>query len=261
MANPEPFTGNRRMARQFILQCKIKFSGEPDKFADEQTRILYAASYMRGVAFEWVTPFLTKAELTPTNPPECFKTFNTFSEAFLLMFDDPERKSAAERQLFALKQGSRSVAATAAEFQRLQVECSFPEDASYRLFYNALNNDIKDELFRAERPSKFIDYIHQAILIEGRLRERRNERQDIHRSRDPRPSPSPSPRQITVRTQAPDPNAMEIDSIQHSKGRRKVLTEERKRRFENNLCLYCGGEGHRVANCPNKSQGNISPRH
>jgi hypothetical protein len=46
---------------------------------------------------------------------------------FLLMFDDPQRSASAERNLFSLKQGRRSVAATTAEFHRLALEANMPK--------------------------------------------------------------------------------------------------------------------------------------
>jgi hypothetical protein len=63
-------------------------------------------------------PYLARAEENPENLPFCLHSFQNFREAFLAMFDDPERKSTAERKLFSLKQGNRSVAALPAEFQR-----------------------------------------------------------------------------------------------------------------------------------------------
>ena len=46
-----------------------------------------------------------------------------------------------------------------------------------------------------------------------------------------------------------DPNAMDLSKAKTGK---QVKVADRKYRIENNLCLYCGGEGHRVSNCPNK---------
>ena len=39
-----------------------------------------------------------------------------------------------------------------------------------------------------------------------------------------------------------------------SKPRSKLTPQERERRFENGLCLYCGGEGHQSTNCPEKGK-------
>jgi hypothetical protein len=254
MADPEPFSGNRRQARQFMMQCQIKFSGEPEKFQSEQQKVLYAASRLRSVAFDWIMPFLARAEETPTDPPLCLTSFSAFRESFLLMFDDPERKTTAERQLFSLRQGNRSVAATAAEFQRLSLEAGFPEAGAFRLFYNCLNNDIKDELFRLDRPENFLAYVHQAIAVEGRLRERRSER---HFGSDQRPARN----RPSAPTSSDGAAPMQIDALQPAQSKPTKLTpEERARRFRENLCLYCGNAGHVVTDCTNKKSGNGRPR-
>jgi hypothetical protein len=60
------------------MQCKIKFVGEADRFTHETQKVLFAASYLGGVAFEWITPYLVKAEENPENPPACIQTFQAF---------------------------------------------------------------------------------------------------------------------------------------------------------------------------------------
>jgi hypothetical protein len=44
---------------------------------------------------------------------------------------------------------------------------------------------------------------------------------------------------------------MELDSTK----RGPVPDAEKKRRRDNNLCAYCGGEGHYAASCPKKKGG------
>jgi len=34
----------------------------------------------------------------------------------------------------------------------------------------------------------------------------------------------------------------------------KLTADERKRRLENNLCMFCGGTGHFADNCPKKTK-------
>jgi len=54
---------------------------------------------------------------------------------------------------------------------------------------------------------------------------------------------------------------MELDASSSTKF--KPLTpEERKRRYDNNLCLYCGEGGHRATECPKKkNKGNKKSIH
>ena len=59
---------------------------------------------------------------------------------------------------------------------------------------------------------------------------------------------------ITITTFAQPPVTIPVDQndpmdLSASKGPKKLFTpEERKYRFDNNLCLYCGKPGHRVIN-------------
>lgn len=92
-----------------------------------------------------------------------------------------------------------------------------------------------------------------AFRIDRRLRERVRERQ-LNRSlsayrpvssfhSSPRVVPDPPSTIPAAREEQPEP--MQI-------GRTRLSAEEGERRFRNNLCLYCGGSGHRVSSCPVK---------
>ena len=65
-----------------------------------------------------------------------------------------------------------------------------------------------------------------------------------------RPFPNPNPNPLPIPR---DPRAMDVDALaaqQPRVGARPPLTpEERQRRLNNNLCLYCAGN-HMRANCP-----------
>jgi hypothetical protein len=39
---------------------------------------------------------------------------------------------------------------------------------------------------------------------------------------------------------------------------KKLTNEERARRLREKLCLYCGGQGHTVTNCPNSKRKTIA---
>lgn len=53
---------------------------------------------------------------------------------------------------------------------------------------------------------------------------------------------------ITVYSTPTGSSPMDLDSMSV----RRIPNEERQYRMDNKLCLYCGGAGHRVANCPIK---------
>lgn len=47
---------------------------------------------------------------------------------------------------------------------------------------------------------------------------------------------------------------MDLDSTKDGKRFKPLTIEERKRRMDNNLCLYCGEPGHRVPQCPQRNK-------
>ena len=58
-----------------------------------------------------------------------------------------------------------------------------------------------------------------------------------------------------VSASANPPTPMEIDTTR----RHGPLSEEEKqRRRANHLCLYCGGPGHIVVNCPHRPSGQVN---
>ncbi|KAJ8095487.1 hypothetical protein PM082_023257 [Marasmius tenuissimus] len=51
----------------------------------------------------------------------------------------------------------------------------------------------------------------------------------------------------------PPGKPMEIDATRTAKPRGPLTAEERQRRKDKNLCMYCGGSGHKANVCPNMS--------
>jgi hypothetical protein len=239
VAAPAFFHGNRKDSRNFLLQLKNVFLVQPARFTSEVNKVAYAISYLRDVAFDWVSPFLESNS-------DILKSFADFEKAFLLAFGDIDRKRRAEKELLTLRQKSRPVSTIVAEFQRLAFETHMNEDALFPLFYNTLNDDVKDEICKVARPLTISEYYNLAIGIDNRLFERKRERKF---------GPRFIPR---VPNQAParDPHAMIIDNVQNAAiidnvQKRGPLSEsEKQRRRSNNLCLYCGAPDHKLAECP-----------
>lgn len=236
VASPAFFSGNRKDSRNFLLQLKNVFLVQPARFTSEVNKVSYAISYLRDVAFDWVSPYLeSNAAL--------LRDFNEFEKAFTVAFGDIDRKRRAEKELLALRQKNRSVSTIVSEFQRLAFETHMNDEALFPLFYNTLNDDVKDEICKVARPSTIEEYYRLAIGIDNRLFERKRERRfgtrftpQVQKTIKPFPA-------------AYDPDAMIIDNIQK---RGPISETERLRRKTNNLCLYCAAPGHKLADCPVK---------
>jgi len=64
-------------------------------------------------------------------------------------------------------------------------------------------------------------------------------------------SPSPAPKK--------QPNTPQVDLSSKLASNSKLTSDERKKRLENNLCLYCGARDHKLDSCP-KKQTTVSPK-
>ena len=65
----------------------------------------------------------------------------------------------------------------------------------------------------------------------------------------------PFPRESYNASPVNTPTLMEIDTIRR---RGPLPEEEKKRRRANRLCLYCGGPGHIVVNCPYRTRRQVN---
>jgi len=59
-----------------------------------------------------------------------------------------------------------------------------------------------------------------------------------------KPSPSPAPKK--------QPNTPRVDLSSKLASNGKLTSDERKKHLENNLCLYCSAEDHKLDSCPKK---------
>ena len=66
-----------------------------------------------------------------------------------------------------------------------------------------------------------------------------------------KPSPSSTPKK--------QPNTLQVDLSSKLASNGKLTSDECKKHLENNLCLYCGAEDHKLDSCP-KKQTTVSPK-
>lgn len=236
VAPPEYFFGNRKKSRNFLLQLQNVFHAQPALFATDANRIAYAVSYLRDSAFEWISPHLESSSAVVA-------TYQAFADAFYAAFSDVDRQRTAERKILSLRQRDRSVSTLVSEFQRLAIEAKIDPNALFPIFYQSLNDDVKDELCRVDRPGTMEEYYRLAIRIDDRLLERKSEKRHPGRifsnnqfSKSPAPKPS---------------DAMILDNVQK---RGPISQEEKDRRRTLGLCLYCSSNEHQLSACPLRPQ-------
>ncbi|KAL0185404.1 hypothetical protein M9458_021101, partial [Cirrhinus mrigala] len=124
--------------------------------------------------------------------------------------------------------------------------CSWNKSALYDAFYQGLCSRLKDILATIDLPKSLDELIDLVIRLDRRYKERQQER--IHESRQTTRTLHHWNSPVSVRAKentylsnksSDFPEPMQL-------GRGGLSKEERERRFKENLCLYCGGSGHRV---------------
>src|SRR5690606_33470457 len=77
--DPETFSGELQKFRNFTSQLDLVFVSDPAGFSEDQRKIVYAASYLRGSAYSWFEGQGLAA----------FPSYNTFLEKLRSAFSDP----------------------------------------------------------------------------------------------------------------------------------------------------------------------------
>uniref|UniRef100_A0A3B3I3Y3 ribonuclease H n=1 Tax=Oryzias latipes TaxID=8090 RepID=A0A3B3I3Y3_ORYLA len=208
---PEPFRGDVEACGGFLLQCQLLFQRAPSK------------------ALQWAQAFLASNPITPS--------FDHFIEEFRLVFDQPRKQEEATRKLLALRQRNRSLSEHVIDFRILAVQAGWSDPALRGVFYQTLNESIKDHLCTQPEANSFEDLVAAALRSDIRLRERNHDR--ISKTR-PEPSRRTSDEPIQI-------------------GHSKLSAEERLRRRNEGACFYCGELGHQVIQCSLRSNYRAPP--
>jgi hypothetical protein len=253
--DPEVFSGNRKKSKYFILQCRNIFLSQPTTYSNDSAKVSFIISFLRGPAFEWISPYLESNDA-------CLADLDSFLELFHASFSDIDRKVEVEKRLTEIKQENRNVSTLVAEFQRLAVESKWPETVLFQLFYRSLNSSLKDEMYRYDRPETIEEYYKMAVRLDNRLTERKLEKKEDNIRYTTRTTPKPDVDAMVIGTsQLQLSNNEEVSDSGSQQSRRTLTVEERRYRQENKLCVYCADPGHRIDNCAQqKSRRNPKKR-
>lgn len=248
LQKPPEFDGkDRKACTTFLSHLNLYINGSPSLFPNDAAKITFAASYLRGRAFSWFEPYLLQPEsLVTTN-------WQTFTTELVNHLGDPDRLGTITRELQTLRQTS-SASDYSSRFYQLSSHLSWNDDALRDQFYTGLKATVKDALAMTSADYTTLKELSDvAIKIDNRLYQRKLE------SKDTRSPPAAPTRASTTFSRpsgnnvSPGPAPMDLDGTK-SKKFKPLTQEERARRIRENLCIYCGGSGHRVLNCPLKGQ-------
>lgn len=222
-------------------------------YSSDFSRVALVGNLLTGSALEWFSPMFESQD-------SILKDFDAFVKSLRDRFENPHRRTNAASRLYTLRQGRRPVSAYASEAQILLADAGWDDTAAQFAFLRGLNDDVRDLLLSMPEVSNLNGLIVNAVAAGNRIYQRALEKQNE------RQVPGAlgtffSPRTV-VTTSVPTANTMQaandamiLDAtLPMNRGPRPGLTqEERSRRMEHRLCLYCAEPDHRIVNCPRRT--------
>lgn len=226
LPNPDAFTGKRAQLPEFLYALSNKLKGNADRYPEDNDKLQYALTRIKGEAAALVNPF----------EPTTLETLLGILEA---SYGDPNQQATAQRKLQSMSQGTTSFPAYFSRFHRHAKISGWNDTALISRLIESLNAKLAASLIGVELPDKLETC---ANLINKRYN-------DILRLAPKSPTRHSTPRQrhekalYTVK----DPDAMEIDAVSNSYA--PIGSAERKRREQNKLCFKCGSGSHLSFKC------------
>jgi len=246
---------------------------KPRKFPTERDRVLFAASYLRDLANQWWMPLLTQAP-----PAPLLDDWATFTSELHQMFGNQHLQVTSQNAILDMKMKEEGrVSEYLVRFNSHAVYTGWNDAALANHFYRGLPRRIKERFMYTHRPQTLVAMRAQALDFDQMYWEYQEEL-----GNKPKPDPpkeqgkgkkgkdktdNPSSQQNQAQssdkagkqqssdnkpaqTQKSGQKGSAATSNQTSRVRAPLTQAQKDERRAKGLCLYCGGEGHDVANCP-----------
>jgi hypothetical protein len=182
VGSPTEFNGGRNQVEPFILQCRLVFAMDQEKWTSQHKRLMYIVSYMKGPAFEFIQPHLrdylenlSNVEGRKDTTRRILRGDSALFEEIKTTFGYGNEQQEAERAIQGIRQKG-SAAKYRADFQILVAKLDWNDQAIAAQFYQGLKENVKDEIARGDRPTTFKDMCNTAIRIDTRIWERQMEK-------------------------------------------------------------------------------------
>ena len=166
---PDTFYGtDTAKLRPFLMQCNLNFADRPYEFQEDHHKVLYAISYLRGIAQTWFEPGL--AELREDDPPAWYNDYDEFVQELKMNFGPHDAVGEAEANIAKLRmKDSAKIATYIVEFNSLSSLVDWGEGALRHRFYDGLPSRLKDDICRGDgKPSSLAGMRRKAQQCDAR---------------------------------------------------------------------------------------------
>jgi hypothetical protein len=274
---PDTFDGSDpRKLNNFILLCNLYFRNNP-AYSEDEAKVTLALSYLRGTALDYFEPSLLDSD----DVPDWMIDWSVFVRTLRTQFGPIDPTADAEDGIDHLKmQDNQHIVKYNVEFNRLAIRTGWDDSVLRHRYYSGLAERIKDIMGQQGKPATLDEMKTLAHSIDSRHWERLREKSRAGKGKSDKPDKpdaksddksddkgkKPPPgnnsnnnnnkgnKSNSGKPGKPSSSSGNSASISDKLGKDGKLTpQERQRRFDNNLCLFCGGVGHSAKDCPKSS--------
>ena len=259
----------------FFMKLKNHVKNEAESIGTEVDQVWFVFNSLDGDAGLQLQPWMSLASKRPAEGALDNFSLEGIYAQLARTFEDPRAADRAMDKLNSLRQGSRSMRDFFTIFERLLLEAGgweWTDRQKKRLLRTAISSEIRDRLVAVREEDKYEDFVEQIRECIDRLAELKddNKRSSHQYYRD---GNNGSFGQVQKPKLAKNPDVMEWEatiaaakvasaklavahggqSYNRGSGKKRAKWVDRatyQARKDSDLCLRCGGDGHRVASCP-----------
>jgi hypothetical protein len=258
---PNEFTGNHKgneshkNQEEFRVWKKdliLKFEMDGHLYPTEREKIIYAAGRTAGTARKTIDAWVSA---TLENKPNGFSSWQQLVSVLERVYDVADRAAAAEREMARLEQKNQPFMVFFTKFNALLSDLNWNDEARVAALKSKINYEMSSALVpivTLPATDKYDEWVTLLCRLAENL--------EAHSQRKP-PGGTPANRSLAITTAAtaqpveyptsPDSDPMILDAM-------RLTPQERLRRIQQQLCLYCGKPGHRKLNCPEAAAARTS---
>ena len=242
---PEFYDGQGNKALAFWNILENYFTVNKDTFNTDHKKVASALTYFKRdtQASEWASDKMATAIVAqPTN----YGMWQAFKDAFKAQFIPPQTELEVLAKLHATPQGRREFNKWYQEWSQHACHANVGANTLMFAFRNALHEDINNRIAsQSPQPATLAELVERARDLDRywRMYAKPSDNQELCCISE-----------LSVENSYTEVNATQSSSYETPVLRKKLTSEQRRFRRENNLCFYCGKEGHSAGGCPHANK-------